>query len=334
MYKKSLVFSLLLFLIVFASFFVKIFTDLSIELKMRQWTFMVYADADNDLDVGLFASPYGSKAVTDLNEMETAGSTSEVAVVVQMDRLNSSALRYLVTKDNDENTIGSSVLQDLGEVNMGDPTVLSAYVRWAVTNFPAFHYCLIIWDHGLGFQGICKNWNGVSQPPPPVENLTMTELESALNTITNEIGKPLDIIGFDACLMQMTEVAYQLRQYATVMVGSEETIPSEGWPYHYILQNLTNTPDIEASQLAQKIEAYRDYYLRRSNRYDGGTISPITRLTLSALNLYQMNIVISALNSFASFLIDKYACMHEKRHIHGALAAKAHMGYQYTSQKI
>jgi len=306
--------SLVLVFIVFNYFFIEVWIDFQLaESPLKQWTIMVYLDADNDIDLGLFESPYGSKGIADFNEMEMVGSTSDVAVVVQMDRLNSSAVRYLVMKDNDTRIVGSPMLQDLGEVNMGDPDTLTDFIRWAVTNFWARRYCLIIWDHGLGFQGVCKDWNGVSPPPTPVENLTMTELKSALSKITNEIARPIDIIGFDACLMQMTEVAYQIRNYATVMVGSEETIPGYGWPYHYILQNLTNTPYMGVSQFAQKIVgAYRDYYKSHSTIYYDGSIIPTTRLTLSAVNLTQINALSMTLNNFASRLIDKYSVLRDE----------------------
>jgi hypothetical protein len=40
----------------------------------RQWTYMVYMGADNNL---------ANAGLTDLNEMESVGSTAEVAIVVQ-----------------------------------------------------------------------------------------------------------------------------------------------------------------------------------------------------------------------------------------------------------
>ena len=44
----------------------------------REWTYMVYLDGDNNLE---------SAAVDDFLEMSSVGSTSQVAVVAQMDRI-------------------------------------------------------------------------------------------------------------------------------------------------------------------------------------------------------------------------------------------------------
>lgn len=117
-----------------------------------KWTFMVYLGADCDLE------PFG---IIDFNEMETVGSNSDVQIIVQMDRVpgydNSNenwtdTRRFRVVQDNNTNTISSPVLQNLGEVNMGDPQELKNFIVWATTNYPAQHYALILWNHGGGWQ--------------------------------------------------------------------------------------------------------------------------------------------------------------------------------------
>ena len=120
--------------------------------QKAKWTFMVYLDADNDLE------KYG---IADFNEMETVGSSSDVQIIVQMDRSPNydatngdwaDTRRFRVIKDNDTKTITSPVLQNLGEANMGDPNTLVSFVNWAKLNYPADHYCLVLWDHGGGWR--------------------------------------------------------------------------------------------------------------------------------------------------------------------------------------
>ena len=36
------------------------------------------------------------------------------------------------------------------------------------------------------------------------------------------LGRKVDVVGVDACLMTTIEVAYQLRNHAQILVGSEE----------------------------------------------------------------------------------------------------------------
>ena len=52
-----------------------------------------------------------------------------------------------------------------------------------------------------------------------------------LKQVLVDLNKKLDIIGFDACLMNMLEVAYQLRDHTEVVVGSEELEPGKGWDW-------------------------------------------------------------------------------------------------------
>ncbi len=51
--------------------------------NIPEWTVMVYLDSDNNLE---------SAGIADINEMEIAGSTTDVNIVVQVDRIPYSVL--------------------------------------------------------------------------------------------------------------------------------------------------------------------------------------------------------------------------------------------------
>ena len=69
--------------------------------------------------------------------------------------------------------------------------------------------------------------------------LDNVELKRVLAEVKRRTGRTFDVLGFDACLMNMIEVAYQLKGTAQVVVGSEELEPGEGWPYHRVLETLS-----------------------------------------------------------------------------------------------
>ena len=73
--------------------------------------------------------------------------------------------------------------------------------------------------------------------------LDNVELKKVLAEVKRQTGREFDVLGFDACLMNMIEVAYQLRGTAQVVVGSEELEPGEGWPYDRVLKTLAANPD-------------------------------------------------------------------------------------------
>lgn len=124
------------------------------------------------------------------------------------------------------------------------------------------------------------------------------ELKNALSSALQQSSvDKFDIIGFDACLMNMLEVGYQIKDSAKIAVGSEETEPGEGWPYDRILDALANNPDMKPAEFANTIvEEY-------AKSYDIGAESP--SVTQSAVNLEEVNTVRERLDSLAATLTDK-----------------------------
>ncbi len=264
-------------------------------VSIPKWTVMVYIDGDNNLE---------PNAIEDLNEMEMVGSTSSVNVVVQIDRIPgydtsngdwTGARRYYVTKDYDPYTINSTLIQDLGEVNMGSPQTLIDFVNWATTNYPANHYALIIWNHGGGFR---KNTRypltkDIAIDDTSNDAISMPQLSYALSRISTLLGKRIDLFGMDACLMSMIEVAYEIKDYANVMVSSEENEPLDGWPYSRILTPLISNPSMSASALgSQIVNNFVAFYQGTEN------------VTLSAIDLSKIGSLASLVSQFASAVIN------------------------------
>jgi len=48
--------------------------------------------------------------------------------------------------------IPANAVEDIGEANMGDGKVLSDFLKWGMTRYPANRYMLVIWDHGQGWR--------------------------------------------------------------------------------------------------------------------------------------------------------------------------------------
>lgn len=104
-------------------------------------------------------------------------------------------------------------------------------------------------------------------------------------------GNRFDLIGFDACLMNTIEVAYQLKDTAKVIVGSEETEPGAGWPYDKMLAALSAKPSMSPQELGKVIV---DSYIKS---YDKGANSE--PVTMSAVNPDKISSVTSSLDKWA-----------------------------------
>lgn len=195
------------------------------------WTVLVFLNGDNNLE---------GPALDDFNEMEMPDNVRSANLVVCWDqREDGDSAYYKVKHDTDPGqlatyTEGVDVFSQ-GELNMGAPSTLTDFTGWAIENYPAEHYLLVIWNHGAGWgprggRGI--SWDEHIPGAPGEEDFfTTNEIRDAVATVATQIGENLDILGMDACLMQMVEVAYSARESCDYVVASEEWEPSDGWAY-------------------------------------------------------------------------------------------------------
>jgi hypothetical protein len=251
---------------------------------------MVYMNADNDLE---------EFALQDLNEMEQIGSSDDVNIVVQVDRTPgydssngnwTGCRRYRIIQDADTQLVSSPVLEDLGEVDMGDPADLQAFLAWARAYYPAQHYALDLWNHGAGFRSRSRESGGVtrgfSYDDTQGTHILTTALPAAIAAVP-----PLDVLLWDASLMQMVEIAYQVGDAATFMVGSEESPPGDGYLYDAFLQDLVTTPSLSP-------EAFSAIVVNDTIAALGGTFE----VTQSAVRLSAVPKLVQELHAFAGTL--------------------------------
>ena len=105
---------------------------------------------------------------------------------------------------------------------------------------------------------------GIASDDGTGHSLDTIELDRVLAKGHEEIGKPFDLLGMDACLMSTLEVAYQTRANALNVVGSEELEPGDGWPYTEILKDLAARPDMDGAKLGEVV--VRRYIQSYANR--------------------------------------------------------------------
>ncbi|MEM1540654.1 MAG: clostripain-related cysteine peptidase [Candidatus Bathyarchaeia archaeon] len=248
--------------------------------KKASWTFMVYLDADNNLD------PYGPLNVQQMSVGLTPG--VNVNVIVLMDRLDKPAYLYKVAHKSVE------VVLSLGEVDMGSPITLAWFVKYVLKKYPAEHYILDLWDHGGGYRGVC--WDESSG-----NHLSPHDIETALTEAEQNYKVKVDIVGFDACLMGMVEVCYELKDVANIVIGSEMLIPGYGWPYESIMRYLSANPNVDPYTFSKEIvEQYVSYYANMKSTYF---------VQLSAIDEAKVPEMAESLNIFADHLsqnIDMY----------------------------
>jgi len=219
----------------------------------NEWSLFVYLNGDNNLE---------SDAFDDLQEMTAAGSTSDVHIVVLLDTdsANGGRARKLYVTQG-----GYDELEDMGEIDMGDWETLADFGVWAVENYPARHYGLILWDHGDGWKGeaatsaLTKAFSNDDHGTSDGISISNGDYARALQAISGATGDKLDFVGFDACLMGMWEVAEATAPYSHSFIASEELIPAWGWNYDEFLVPFVDSPETTATELGISIvDTYHD----------------------------------------------------------------------------
>jgi hypothetical protein len=135
------------------------------------------------------------------------------------------------------------------------------------------------------------------------DKLYMKEVQTALQSAKYRSGSrtgtsiKLDLVGFDACLMGMVEVAHALRDVANYVVGSEETEPLNGWPYDAILGALDAIPSYSPADLAGTIV----------NEYVDSYPTTKTHLTQSAADVTKLSNLVNKINAFTDAANSEWA---------------------------
>ena len=197
------------------------------------WLVMIYFDSDIDYEWG---------AMDSIQELEAGyieDSNVEVVFIVDriegIDRSNgdwAGTRIYHLKHDNDPMSIGSELINDLGEKNMGDGETLTDFVLWAQTTYIADKTALILFNHGGALSGICYDWTSA-------DHLTLDEVQQAMD------GLHVDLLLTEACGMGTIEVAYEWRTFTDYFGGSQLSVYLEALDYQTSIEELCSNPTLE-----------------------------------------------------------------------------------------
>ena len=253
------------------------------------WTVLTYEIADTDLEPQMMA---------DVGEMAEAGSGQELSIVSLVDRADGYTDVPVLGIDD---WVGAKMLEitdgaadeidDLGDVNTGDPGVLADFITRGVTDYPADNYALVISDHGA-------SWPGVGGDESADEDgLSLAEIREGIASGLDGAGlDKLDLLGFDACLMATYEVASALAPLADRMLASQELEPGHGWDYAAFDAAGRGA---DADQLGRALIAG----FENQAQYEQTDAD----ITLSLVDLTRMSEVDDALGTLTSQLVDRAA---------------------------
>ena len=251
----------------------------------REWTVMVYIAGDNNLEEAV---------ILDLLEMEQ-GKNDDTEILVFADRSKGyyqdwqnwyGGRLYRIRKDHSlnleqvysspdatPNTVASEMLQELGEIDSGDPKVLEEFVKYAGTYFPARRYAFVGWNHGGG-------WPLLLQDEGTGHFMSSETFAEALRRGSQALpsGK-FDLVLLDMCLMGQLDALYNLRDVTKYTVASAQIVPGLGADYAGFLKFFR--PGVSTREAGKAIvDATIDFYNRHPKEasfslYEMSKITPL-----------------------------------------------------------
>ncbi len=264
------------------------------EGQKKKWLVILYSAGDNDLAPFLYE---------DINELESVGSDENTHIVTIADQGNQwdaafkGAKIFYLKKDSDMNKINSPLLKNLGQVNTADPKFMASSIVQIIKKFPAEHIAIIIGDHGDG-------WEGAIQDDTHNKFMSLPEIREALEEIYQKTGKRIDLLAFDACLMAMAEVGYELKNAVKYLVASEETEGGKGYNYNIIFSKaikdaISNLQQAALFKVNVDPEEFAKIIVESAKQYSNDI------QTISAVDLDKVNELVSKIDEFAKLVIPK-----------------------------
>jgi hypothetical protein len=207
-----------------------------------------------------------------LTEIFRVGPTEQIDVIAQLDS-GDVVNRFDFRKLRNARYLDAPVVQNiegLKETIISDPKILqnitntkmlADFLDQSIVNQAnPIRNMVVLSGHGSGAAGDFLN----TENPP--STLSIPRLKSVLVSTREKLGRKIDVLGMDSCLMSMVEVLYEVRDGVNFVVGAEGFERNTGWPYHEIFSVLRTEPAMTPKKLAcsivkEYVHYYSPYYL-------------------------------------------------------------------------
>ena len=211
-----------------------------IEKGSDSWTIMLYVCGSNLESDGGYATSDIAEILKVGNQPDDVNIIMETGGTTKWKRygIDASALSRYHVEDK------QLVLDEkLTKVNMGKRTTFESFLTWGLQEYPADKVGVVFWNHGGALGGVCYDDSiGGS------DSLTNSETFQAYQNVLPTFGiDKLEFVGYDACLMQVQDIAEFNSHYFNYMVTSEETETGSGWVYDQWIDDVykgNDTPTI------------------------------------------------------------------------------------------
>ena len=206
----------------------------------ESWTVAIYVSGDNNLEKYWDDISLPSLLLLPAND--------KLTIVAYIDRLSTSGTEVVEISGDVTKPVAT-----YGEMNFGAGQTFQWFLDDVEANYSSDKLAVVAWDHGYAWRYISDDDSSDS------DRITMPEFQAAIEAA----GVYIDVLAFDACNMASVEVAYQvaLTELVGMMVGSEESVPTTGFPYDLMLMpTALDTSTTPAEFATDMVLGFQEFY--------------------------------------------------------------------------
>ena len=191
----------------------------------KEWTVLCYLNGHGNQQ---------SEVDRSVRDLERVGSTDSVDLVTQVaggepyygnygSHIQKSKLLGMVPT--------SRSIPSPQESDPASPSRLAESIIQTAEAYPSKHLMVVMGGHGGAFQGLMPN----SQTG---ERMRLEGLKTALNAAKEALGRPIDMLVMDSCLMGSVETAHAVKDSVRYLAASEEIVLSNNLRYDKLAKGL------------------------------------------------------------------------------------------------
>lgn len=263
------------------------------------WELGIYMQADNNLrDYALWDLAEISKGLENSNESDRP------KVLVALDLPGDDGYRVIEIQGSELRPISSvedASMLELKDLNykliaqFSEDTSQKVVLEFLMKSLSIEKKSFVsIWGHGEGFSGgQLAQFGGVAIDDSPRQKLSVKKIAEVLSLSY----KKLDLLIFDACLMQTLEVSFELKDYADYIGGSTQIHHFKGLPYTELIELMAK--DISSHTLALDIPGLSLESIE-GNHADKFTMSVVNTAEMQNIFLPEFEKTIAQINKSLS----------------------------------
>ncbi len=203
-----------------------------------------------------------------IHYLEMVNTSDKVNLIGILDRQDPGDTKLLKIEEGNSTEMPITLIDETwtdSELNLGDPAHLEKFLLWGIDAYPAKYYNIHLVNHGGGWRGMC--WDESSE-----DHLSLPEIREVCESFKEKVGRNVEILSTEGCLVGMMEFGYELKDCVDYFVGGstygwgaeaepENDIWEAGnWQYDTCWNELVANPDMNPEEFTHTmIDTFEPY---------------------------------------------------------------------------